>query len=67
MSKLFKCKVDWHDSDSEPSYGSEEVILAADGYIAAAEQLVDYYGDTLSGYSIYELQNPCLIEDLTDE
>lgn len=67
MSKLFKCKVDWHDSACEPSYGSEEVVLAADGYIAAAEQLVDYYGDTLSGYSIYELQNPCLVEDLTSE
>jgi hypothetical protein len=67
MSKLFKCKVDWHDSDNEPSYGSEEVLLAASGYATAAEQLVGYYGNILSGYSIYELQTPILIGDLTDE
>lgn len=67
MSKLFKCTVDWHDSDSEPSYGTDEIILAAENYADAAEQLVNYYEDGLSGYSIYELQNPCLIEDLTDE
>ena len=67
MSKLFKCKVDWHDGNCEPSYGTEEIILAAESYATAAERLVDYYEDSLSGYSIYELQNPCLIEDLTDE
>ena len=39
MSKLFKCSVNWQDNNSEPSYGTEAMILAADSYVAAAERL----------------------------
>lgn len=66
MSKLFRCKVDWYN-DNESTHGTEEIVLAASDYVDAAAQLVDYYGGDLTGYSIYELQNPCLVEDLTSE
>ena len=64
MSKLFKCSVSWQDNNSEPSYGNDSIILAADSYVAAAERLVEYYEGTLVGYSIYELENPCSTEEL---
>ena len=66
MSKLFRCKVNWYN-DKESSFITDEIVLAANDYVDAAAQLVNYYGDDLSGYSIYELQNPCLVEDLTSE
>ena len=64
MSKLFKCSVNWQDNNSEPSYGTDSLILAADTYVAAAERLVEYYEDGLAGYAIYELENPCSTEEL---
>ena len=67
MSKLFKCNVNWFCNDSKPSGGIEKTVLAADSYAAAAEQLVEHYADTLVGYSICEIENPCLISDLIDE
>ena len=67
MNKLFACSVNWFDNNSELSGGMEKIVLAADSYATAAEQLVEHYADTLVGYSICEIENPCLIDDLIDE
>lgn len=67
MSKLFKCNVDWYNGDSNPSSGIDNIIVAANNYISAVERLVDYYRDELTSFSIYELDNPCLIEDLINK
>ena len=64
MNKLFRCKVNWYN-DNKSSYITDDIVLAASDYVNAAAQLIDYYGDELAVYSIYELQNPCLVEDLT--